>query len=216
VSGICIEVPGTQMQVPPLIRTGNGYEQCKGGTMPKRGVSGRLSSAVTAIIRASGFFASYVCLVGMLLLVISDPIMRYAVGSPIYWSNEVSTFLMVEMALCGFAIAFAKGKHVRVTLIFDRLSHKVKSVMWVVVSLLTLCFSGFLVYVVMRLAISSLESGAVSFTAELPLFPWQLVAALGLIVFFMTLLVFTVKRIAIAAGWMEEEEEGGELVETSF
>jgi len=183
--------------------------------MPRRGLSEWLSLVARAIIRASGFFAAYVCLVGMLLLVISDPIMRYLVGSPIYWSNEVSTFLMVEMALCGLAITFAKGKHVRVTLIFNKLSRKAQNVMWVIISLLTLGFSGLLAYSVMQLALSSLEFNAKTETAELLTFPWQLAAALGLIVFFIALLVFTVKRIAIAFG-LREEEEGEELIETSF
>ena len=183
--------------------------------MSRRRASDWLSLAVKIVIIMAGHFSSYICLAGMLLLVISDPIMRYLVGSPIYWSNEVSTFLMVEMALCGLAITFAKGKHVRVTLIFNKLHRKTQNVMWVIISLLTLGFSAVLAYSVFQLALSSLEFHAKTETAELLTFPWQLAAAIGLTIFFIALLFFTVTRIAIAFG-LRQEEEGQTLIETSF
>jgi TRAP-type C4-dicarboxylate transport system permease small subunit len=163
---------------------------------------------VKGLISIAGMFASYICLAGMLLLVISDPIMRYIFGSPIYWSNEVSTFLMVEMALCGLALTFAKGKHVRVTLIFNKLNTNIQNVMWVVISLFTLGFSGILAYNVFILAFSSLEFDAKTETAEIATFPWQLIAALGLTIFFLALLAFTVQRVAIL--FRLRNEEGGE------
>jgi len=184
--------------------------------MSRRGASELLSLVARVIIRAAGLFASYVCLGGMLLLVISDPILRYFVGQPLYWSNEVSTFLMVLMAFTALGITLIKGKHVRVTLIFSRLPRKVQNVLWVIISLMTIFYVGILSYAVMRLALSSLALNAETPTAELPFFPWQVIAALGLIVFLVALVAFTVRRVAIARAPREAREEEKGLIQESY
>jgi TRAP-type C4-dicarboxylate transport system permease small subunit len=143
------------------------------------------------------------------MLVISDPILRYLAGRPIYWSNEVSTFMMVLMALASFGIALIKGKHVRVTLIFGKLSRQVQNVLWVITSLIGVFYTGILSYAVMRLALSSLIFGAVTPTAELPFFPWQMAGTFGLIVLFVAVVLFTVRRIGIASAPKKEKEEAG-------
>jgi len=179
--------------------------------MRRRNTGELLSLVAQDIIKAGGFLAAYVCMSGMLILIISDPILRYLMGSPFYWSNEVSTFLMVVMVATGFGITFAKGKHVRVTLIFDRLPKKAQDVLWVIHSLLALFFVGILAYGVIKLSFSSLILGVLTGTAELPFFPWQMVAGFGLIVFFVAVAVFTVRRLAIGMSLEEKIEKGKEF-----
>ena len=175
--------------------------------MRRRSAGEWLSLVARGMITAGGFFAAYVCMGGFLILIISDPILRYVVGSPFYWSNEVSTFLMVLMVATGLGATFAKGKHVRLTLIFNRLPVKAQNVLWVILSLLTLVFVGILAYGVMKLAFSSLTLGVLTATAELPYFPWQMVAGFGLMIFFVAVAVFTVRRMAIGLALEEEREE---------
>jgi len=184
--------------------------------MHRRSTSEWLSLVAKVIVRTGGLFASYVCLCGMLVLLILDPFLRYIVGSPFYWSNEVSTFLMMLMAFTGFGITLAKGEHVRATLIFSRLPQKAQNVLWIIISLVTIFYVGLVAYAVTRLALSSLEFSAVTPTAELPFFPWQLLAALGLIAFLVALIMLAVKRIAIALGLRKESEEEKRLIELGY
>jgi TRAP-type C4-dicarboxylate transport system permease small subunit len=167
--------------------------------------------AAKKIVMAGGFFAAYICLPAMLLLIISDPFLRYFVGRPFFWSNEVSTFLMILMAFAGFGTALHKGQHVRVILLFSKLPHQVQNILWVVVSLLTSIYIGLLSFTVFRLAFSSLSINALTPTANLVFFPWQLLAGLGLFTFFLALILFTAKRIAIASSKKEAKEEDSEL-----
>ena len=162
------------------------------------------------VIKTSGFI-SYACMVAMMLLVISDPFMRYMVGMPLYWSNEVSTFLMVAMAYTGLGIVFAKGGHIRVTLIFNRLPHRIRNILWIIIASLATLYIGILTYAVARLARVSFKVGRVTPTAELPYYPWQILVVLGLIVFTLALLIFTIKRLLIAFG-MRKEEDHHELI----
>ena len=181
--------------------------------MPRRGAAQCLSLMVSFLIRAAALLASYVFLAGMLILLISDPIMRYLLGRPFYWSNEVSTFLMIEMAFAGFAITLAKGRHMRLTLFFNKAPRKIQNVLWVIISLVTTFYVSLVIYAVTRLAFSSLIFGCVTSTAELPFFPWQIVAAIGLLVFLMALVMFTVKRMAIALALKEESKEDEGLID---
>jgi TRAP-type transport system small permease protein len=167
--------------------------------------------AAKKIVQAGGFFAAYICLPAMLVLIISDPILRYFVGRPFFWSNEVSTFLMILMAFSSFGMTLQRGQHVRVTLLFHKLPNHIQNILWVVVSTLTSIYTGFLSYTVFRLAFSSLSIRALTPTANLLFFPWQFLAGLGLLTFLVALILFTAKRISIASAEKKEKEEAGEI-----
>lgn len=184
----------------------------------ERGPMEWLTLVARVIIKSGGFLAAYVCLSVMLALMAIDPLMRYIVGSPLFWSNEVSAFLMVVMFFTALGITLAMGKHVRVTVIFSILPRKAQNVLWVIICLAGLFFASFLGYAVTRLALSSLEVGARTYSSEMLVFPWQMIAVLGLIVFLVALIMFTIHRIAIALGMREEGEEERErgLIDLGF
>jgi TRAP-type C4-dicarboxylate transport system permease small subunit len=179
--------------------------------VPKFNYLEYLVIAAKKIVLAGGFFAAYICLPAMLILIISDPFLRYFVGRPFFWSNEVSTFLMILMAFAGFGTTLHKGQHVRVTLLFGKLPPSVQNALWVVTSILTSIYIGLLSYTVFRLAFSSLSIRALTPTANLTFFPWQFLAGLGLFTFFLALVLFTVKKISIASSEKKEKEETSEL-----
>ena len=171
----------------------------------------KLLMRLTSLVIKISAYISYACMVAMMLLIISDPFMRYLVGMPLYWSNEVSTFLMVVMAYTGMGIVFAKGGHVRVTLIFNRLPNRIRNILWIIIASFATLYIGILTYAIARLARISFEVGRVTPTAELPYYPWQILVVLGLIVFGLCLLTFTIKRFLIAFG-MRKEDDNHELL----
>jgi TRAP-type C4-dicarboxylate transport system permease small subunit len=158
-----------------------------------------LSLVAKNIIKAGDFVSSYVCLPIMLFLIALDPFMRYMMGSPFFWSNEISTYLMVLVAFNSFGVVLAKEGHIRVTLIFGRLSLKVQNVLWVIISLAGLFYVSFLGYALIRLTYSSFTYRVRSATAEMLVFPWQIIATWGLIVFLVAMIGFTVNRIVVAS-----------------
>ena len=157
------------------------------------------------MIKMGFFIGSYVCLTSMVILMALDPVMRYLAGSPFFWSNEVTTYLMILMVFNGFSVTLIKGGHIRATLIFCRLSRKVQNVLWLMICLAGLVYVGFLAYSIILLTVDSFTFGVKTITSELIIFPWQMLVAWGLIVFFVGMTIFTVRRIAIALGRAEEE-----------
>lgn len=175
--------------------------------MRRRGITEWLSLVATGIIKTGGFLAAYVCLSVMIGLMALDPVMRYLAGSPFFWSNEVTTYLMILMVFNGFSITLVKDKHIRVTLLFSRLSRKVQNVLWVFICLVGLVYVGCLAYAVTLLALDSFTGGVRTYTAELLVFPWQMLVAWGLIVFWVAMIMFTIRKTAIAL------RRGGEEIE---
>jgi C4-dicarboxylate transporter DctQ subunit len=136
----------------------------------------------------------------MILLMTLDPIMRYLLGRPFYWSNEVTTYLMVIMVFNGFCIALVKDKHVRVTLVFDRLPRRLQNMLWILTSVAGLIYVSFVGYALIRLTCSSFSFGVRSATTEMLVYPWQTIAIIGVIILFVTMVTFAVTRIAISLG----------------
>lgn len=159
------------------------------------------------IIQAGDFFGSYVFLSLMVGLMALDPIMRYIVGSPFFWSNEVTTYLMMLMVFNGFGVALAKDKHIRVTLIFGRLPRRVQDLLWVGISFIGLFYVLFLGYALLQLTLSSIAYNVRTATAEMIVYPWQVMAMVGMFVFLAAMLMHTAQRIGMAAGKRGEEEK---------
>ena len=168
--------------------------------MVRRSMGEWLLLATVSLIKAARFVSSYVCLTCMIVLMTLDPIMRYMVGRPFYWSNEVTTYLMVIMVFNGFCVALVKDKHVRVTLVFDSLPRRLQNMLWVVISLAGLFYVSFVGYALIRLTFSSFSFGVRSATTEMLVYPWQIIAVFGVIVLFVTMVTFAVTRIAISLG----------------
>ena len=116
-----------------------------------------LAQTGTGIIKVGEFLSSYVYLSLMVALMALDPFMRYLIGSPFFWSNEVTTYLMVMMVFNGFGITLIRNKHIRVTLVFDLFPPKIQNVMWVITSLVGLSYVFFMGYALLRLTLSSIE-----------------------------------------------------------
>jgi TRAP-type C4-dicarboxylate transport system permease small subunit len=165
----------------------------------------RLLAVATGIIKAGDFIASYVFLVLMVGLMALDPIMRYIFGSPFYWSNEVTTFLMMLVVFNGLGVALAKDKHIRVTLIFSRLPVKIQNLFWVGISLVGLFYVLFMGYALLRLTLTSIDYKVRTATAEMAVYPWQIMALVGMFVFATAMVMHTAQKIAIAAGRREAE-----------
>ena len=118
--------------------------------------------------------------------------------------------LMFFMAL-GFTLAM--DQHVRVTFIFQILPRKVQNIFWVIIGLAGIFYVSLLGYEVTRLSLDSFTFGVKTETSEMIIFPWQMIAVLGLIVFLVALMMLTINKIGTAVGIRQEKEEQGRLID---
>ncbi|QUJ66844.1 TRAP transporter small permease [Photobacterium sp. GJ3] len=77
-------------------------------------------------------FEKYVCAVVsaiMGLVLIAQVLSRYALNISIPWAEEVALFCMLWLAYFGSSIAIYRRKHIRITLITEKLPIKVQKIM---------------------------------------------------------------------------------------
>ena len=62
----------------------------------------------------------------MLLILTCHVTMRYLFNSPLIWTDEVTTMLQGTIAFLGIGYCFHRGKHIELTLVYDRVPTVVK------------------------------------------------------------------------------------------
>ena len=108
--------------------------------------------------------STVIMLAGILLLMTLQIIMRYFVGRPLKWTDEISRMCMVWMTFLGSALAFRDKAHICVDLITNNLPAKVGRVVLFITEILTFMFLGLLAYLgykyaAMNMKTISLETG---------------------------------------------------------
>jgi TRAP-type C4-dicarboxylate transport system permease small subunit len=61
---------------------------------------------------------------GMLILVTVNVFLRYVLGSPLMWSDEVSCFGLIGITFLAIPYLFSRGEHVSLTLLQNRMGEK--------------------------------------------------------------------------------------------
>ena len=182
--------------------------------MQRRSVTEWLSLWARGIVSGGAFIAN-ICLIAMLLIILVNVILRYVILRPLYWGDEIMTYLMIVMVYAGFGFMLGEGGHVRMTLLFNRLPSKVQHFLWVIVSLIGTVYAAFLVYAVIKLVLDTLRIGALSMITRWPIAPWQILIALALFSLLLAFLMLFIERIDIARGIRKEKEVKKKGVEVS-
>lgn len=112
----------------------------------------------------AGFF-----LIGGLGLVFWGVVMRYVAGRPIFWIDEIATYLVIWGAFLGYSVALREGRHIQVVILYDIFSLKARRILSIFVSSLGLLFCGFFVYGGILLEKTYLILGQESLNSQTPL-----------------------------------------------
>ncbi len=180
----------------------------------KRNVTEWLSLAARSIVSGAAF-VSNLCLVAMLTIIFLNVIFRYVILRPLYWGDELMTYLMIIMVYAGFGFMLAEGGHIRMTLLFNKLSRKTQNVFWIIVSVLGTAYTTFLLYAVILLVVDTLQLGSFSMITRWPIAPWQILVALGLFSLLLAFIMLVIQRIGIALGIREEKETEEKVVRSA-
>ncbi len=128
------------------------------------------------------------CFAGVMLLIIANIITRTAFNHPIMGTYEMVGFL-TALGI-GFALAhcFLQDGHIAVSFVVDRLSLNTQSIVAIFVNLLASVFMFAVGWYLMAYGLSMKLNGSVSLTAEIPIYPFIFMVAVG--VFALSLAVF--------------------------
>ncbi len=64
----------------------------------------------------------------MLVALAANVFMRYTLGKPLIWSEEVTALMQGGIAFLGIGYCFARGKHIELTLLYDHLPRRLQLV----------------------------------------------------------------------------------------
>jgi C4-dicarboxylate transporter DctQ subunit len=106
--------------------------------VPEAGLLGRA-------VNAGGYvFAAAIVLSAIILL--SEVFLRYVLNAPTIWAHETTTFLCGVSFLYGGLFCAARDSHIRVVLIYDHLSPKLRRIFDIGIALACSIATGFFTY----------------------------------------------------------------------
>lgn len=129
------------------------------------------------------------CMVGMVLLILYDVVMRNLFNRPLMSSYELVMFLMVVVVFTALAYTQSEGNTVKIELVVSRLPQKAQAFLGIGTSFLSL---GLVLLMAWRNVVRSIElrhEHIVSPILYVPVYPFYLVVAFGLALLSLVLFV---------------------------
>lgn len=141
------------------------------------------------------FTLSSLLLLFMTLSVTCDVLLRYFIKKPTIWVNEISGYMLVSVAFLGAAYTLKAGGHVKVDVLYEKASRKIKHILTVIAYCLTLGY-------ILVLTVKGLQMVELSFSNHwhastllgTPLFIPQAAIPLGGLVIVLQILVLLRKE----------------------
>jgi len=137
-------------------------------------------------------------LVALMLLTVSDVILRYLFSRPITGSFDLTEFMMAAIIVFGIShCGFTRG-HVKVELVMERLPVGVQVIAELVTSLLGLGLFSLITWQCFVYTKVQLASGVASNILEIPVFPFVGIVGLGSAVYTIILLLHFIESLSQA------------------
>ncbi|AEG16620.1 Tripartite ATP-independent periplasmic transporter DctQ component [Desulfofundulus kuznetsovii DSM 6115] len=102
-------------------------------------------------------------------LIFYGVISRYVFKNPLFWVDEISTYILVWGCILGWSIAQRDGRHIRVSLLYNYMPRKVQHYVSIFASIASILFCLFLTYVGYVLETKYLHTGQRSLNTQFPL-----------------------------------------------
>ncbi len=149
----------------------------------------RKISDVAARLSKVGAGVGAAALVAMIVLITLQVLSRRVLASPIVVADELSGYLLVITTFSALGYALLRGDHIRVTLLIDRVSDRLRGYLRVIWCLVGLPFLALIIWRSSTLALGSFESGLFSVAAtNIILWPVQAFVPFGFAVLFIQML----------------------------
>jgi C4-dicarboxylate transporter, DctQ subunit len=71
--------------------------------------------------------AGVLCVIAMMVVVTYEVVSRYLLNSPTMWSDEISSYLLIAIVFLGLAQNLRRGDHIRIDIITEKVSARVRA-----------------------------------------------------------------------------------------
>lgn len=122
---------------------------------------------------------------GIMLMMINstaNAIGRYFFNQSIYFSEELNQFLIVWITFIGFAYAIRKGRNIRMTAIYDSMSHSAKKILTIIIAISTAALLFYLSYKAVFYVQELKEIKRLSSALQFPVYIVYAIIPLGLFI----------------------------------
>lgn len=109
---------------------------------------------------------------GILGLVVTAVVMRYAIAAPFRFTEELAGLLLSAATFLALPFAMTANANIRVTLVTERLPPPARRVAWVIGQLITVAFCAIFAWEAWGIADFTNRLNLMSEQARLPLGPW--------------------------------------------
>lgn len=109
----------------------------------------------------------------MALLIFVSAVLRYVIGSPISFSDELASLLFVFLAFSTFPYVLNRGEHIRLTIVTERLKQPLQKVTQILASLIFLSFASIFIYESYKFVEFSQLLNSHSEVSGILLWPWM-------------------------------------------
>jgi TRAP-type C4-dicarboxylate transport system permease small subunit len=156
----------------------------------------KLTGVVEGLSKEMDKLAGY-CVVGVMLLVVSNVILRKVFKLPISGTYEIVGYLTALAISLALAYCAVRNAHIGVDYIIGKFPKSVRTTAAIAINLLSMVFWGCAALQTGRYAESLMKSGVVSSTAQIPVFPVVFLIGLGLVVLCLVCAVRFFESIAV-------------------
>jgi TRAP-type C4-dicarboxylate transport system permease small subunit len=161
----------------------HGSSQASGGP-PRRPRSGPMA-ALTAIDRIFEVFEKYVLSYGVMIMAvvtIANVFGRNVFQQSLYFAEELNQFLIVLITWVGLGYASRKGRHIRMSAVYDQMSEPVKKVMMITMCAGTAGVMFLLAYYSMNYIGGLIDRGTVTPALRVPIWMTYIWVPVGFVI----------------------------------
>ena len=151
-----------------------------------------------------------ICMSILVVLTFVGAIRRYFAHSPIFWMEEVQTWMILWVIFCGSSYAFRKGAHVVIDVLTDTFSPKMQRIVMWFGYICTMAALAFFFYYSLQLNIQFIESGKLTTVIRMKSWVIYIMASIGSLWMAISVTYYTIKeRFFPEIDVSTEQKEGG-------
>lgn len=126
-------------------------------------------SALKKILGNLDVIVASIALIVLILLTFSGVIMRYVVGKPYTWLEEVQLFCMVWIVFAAGGAAFRTGSHVAIEMVLEMFPQKVQKVVGYLIDVVVFAVIAYLFYNSIGFIQMFIKNGRASSMLKIPM-----------------------------------------------
>ena len=127
------------------------------------------NSTLKTIIGNLDVVVASIALIVLILLTFSGVIMRYIVGKPYTWLEEVQLFCMVWIVFAAGGAAFRSGSHVAIEMVVEMFPQKVQKVIGYIIDVVVFVVIAYLFYNSIGFIQMFIKNGRASSMLKIPM-----------------------------------------------